>query len=85
MHMFRFGSCRGKHRLSRSGVAFRDRLCWSHLATAAFPGALQAQVLGINHQGANVTEKLRDVPLRLGDLLLLQGPVKISRACTRAA
>jgi di/tricarboxylate transporter len=33
-----------------------------------------AQVLGINHQGANVTEKLRDVPLRLGDLLLLQGP-----------
>jgi di/tricarboxylate transporter len=33
-----------------------------------------AQVLGINHQGANVTEKLRDVPLRLGDLVLLQGP-----------
>ncbi len=33
-----------------------------------------AQVLGINHQGANLTEKLRDVPLRLGDLLLLQGP-----------
>jgi di/tricarboxylate transporter len=33
-----------------------------------------AQVLGINHQGANVIEKLRDVPLRLGDLLLLQGP-----------
>jgi di/tricarboxylate transporter len=32
-----------------------------------------AQVLGINHQGANVIEKLRDVPLRLGDLILLQG------------
>jgi di/tricarboxylate transporter len=32
-----------------------------------------AQVLGINHQGANVIEKLRDVPLRLGDLVLLQG------------
>jgi di/tricarboxylate transporter len=32
-----------------------------------------AQVLGINHQGANVIEKLRDVPLQLGDLLLLQG------------
>jgi di/tricarboxylate transporter len=32
-----------------------------------------AQVLGINHQGANVIKKLRDVPLRLGDLVLLQG------------
>ena len=32
-----------------------------------------AQVLGINHQGTNVISKLRDVPLRLGDLVLLQG------------
>ncbi|HEY5706814.1 MAG TPA: SLC13 family permease [Terrimicrobiaceae bacterium] len=32
-----------------------------------------AQVLGINHQGTNVIQKLRDVPLRLGDLVLLQG------------
>ena len=32
-----------------------------------------AQVLGINHQGTNVIRKLRDVPLRLGDVILLQG------------
>ena len=32
-----------------------------------------AQVLGINHHGTNVIRKLRDVPLRLGDVLLLQG------------
>jgi di/tricarboxylate transporter len=32
-----------------------------------------AQVLGINHHGTNVINKLRDVPLRLGDMLLLQG------------
>jgi di/tricarboxylate transporter len=32
-----------------------------------------AQVLGINHHGTNVVRKLRDVPLRLGDVLLLQG------------
>jgi di/tricarboxylate transporter len=32
-----------------------------------------AQVLGINHQGTNVISKLRDVPLRLGDVILLQG------------
>jgi di/tricarboxylate transporter len=31
------------------------------------------QVLGINHHGTNVINKLRDVPLRLGDMLLLQG------------
>jgi di/tricarboxylate transporter len=31
------------------------------------------QVLGINHQGAKIIEKLGDVPLRLGDVLLLQG------------
>src|SRR4030095_17121665 len=32
-----------------------------------------AQVLGINHHGTNVVRQLRDVPLRLGDVLLLQG------------
>lgn len=31
------------------------------------------QALGINHQGAKIVEKLGDVPLRLGDVLLLQG------------
>jgi di/tricarboxylate transporter len=31
------------------------------------------QVLGINRQGTNVIEKLRDEPLRNGDLVLLQG------------
>ena len=39
-----------------------------------------AQVLGINHQGTNVIRKLRDVPLRLGDVLLLQGsPESLNR------
>ena len=39
-----------------------------------------AQVLGINHQGTNVIRKLRDVPLRLGDVLLLQGsPENLNR------
>jgi di/tricarboxylate transporter len=39
-----------------------------------------AQVLGINHHGTNVIRKLRDVPLRLGDVLLLQGsPESLNR------
>ena len=32
-----------------------------------------AQVLGINHQGTNVIDKLPDVSFRLGDLVLLEG------------
>jgi di/tricarboxylate transporter len=32
------------------------------------------QVLGLNHQGRNVGPKLSTIPLRLGDMLLLQGP-----------
>lgn len=32
------------------------------------------QVLGVNHQGKNVVEKISQVPLQLGDVLLLQGP-----------
>ena len=31
------------------------------------------QVLGINHHGQNVVEKIGQVPLKLGDVLLLQG------------
>ncbi|MCI0537132.1 MAG: SLC13 family permease [Verrucomicrobiales bacterium] len=31
------------------------------------------QVIGLNHRGVNVVEKLGDVPIRLGDVLLLQG------------
>ena len=31
------------------------------------------QVLGLNHQGKNVVEKISQVPLQLGDVLLLQG------------
>ena len=31
------------------------------------------QVLGLNHHGRNVVEKIGQVPLRLGDVLLLQG------------
>jgi di/tricarboxylate transporter len=39
-----------------------------------------AQVPGINHHGTNVIRKLRDVPLRLGDVLLLQGsPESLNR------
>lgn len=32
------------------------------------------QVLGVNHHGQNVVEKISQVPLQLGDVLLLQGP-----------
>lgn len=32
------------------------------------------QVLGVNHHGKNVVEKISQVPLQLGDVLLLQGP-----------
>lgn len=32
------------------------------------------QVLGVNHHGQNVVEKISQVPLKLGDVLLLQGP-----------
>ena len=32
------------------------------------------QVLGVNHHGHNVVEKISQVPLQLGDVLLLQGP-----------
>jgi di/tricarboxylate transporter len=32
------------------------------------------QVLGVNHHGKNVVEKISQVPLKLGDVLLLQGP-----------
>ncbi len=32
------------------------------------------QVLGVNHHGKNVVEKISHVPLKLGDVLLLQGP-----------
>ena len=31
------------------------------------------QVLGVNHHGQNVVEKISQVPLKLGDVLLLQG------------
>jgi di/tricarboxylate transporter len=31
------------------------------------------QVLGVNHQGENVVEKISQVPLQMGDVLLLQG------------
>ena len=38
------------------------------------------QVLGINHRGTNVVRKLSQVPLQLGDVLLLQGrPEEITR------
>jgi di/tricarboxylate transporter len=38
------------------------------------------QVLGINHRGRNVIQKLSRIPLQLGDLLLLQGrPEDIAR------
>jgi di/tricarboxylate transporter len=32
------------------------------------------QVLGVNHHGKNVIEKISQVPLQLGDVLLVQGP-----------
>ena len=32
------------------------------------------QVLGVNHHGKNVVDKISQVPLKLGDVLLLQGP-----------
>ena len=32
------------------------------------------QVLGVNHHGTNVVDKISQVPLKLGDVLLLQGP-----------
>src|SRR5439155_7968466 len=32
------------------------------------------QVLGVNHHGHNVVEKISQVPLQLGDVPLLQGP-----------
>ena len=57
-----------------------SRLLGRTLRRERFRESYGVQVLGINHQGTHVIRKLRDVPLRLGDVLLLQGaPENLTR------
>jgi di/tricarboxylate transporter len=43
------------------------------LKTTGFRDRYALQVLGLNHRGVNVVQKLSEVRIRLGDVLLLQG------------
>jgi di/tricarboxylate transporter len=57
-----------------------SRLIGRTLHRSRFRHRYGLQVLGINHRGRNVIQQLSQVPLRLGDVLLLQGrPEDIAR------
>jgi di/tricarboxylate transporter len=53
------------------------------LRSAEFKDRYDLQVLGINRGGAPLQEKLSQAPLRLGDVLLLQGTVKSMKELER--
>lgn len=55
-------------------VPWGSPLIGSSLKRSQFRERYGVQVLGINHRGINVVRKLSEVLIRLGDVLLLQGP-----------
>ena len=55
-------------------VAPNSRIDGLSLRTARFRERYGFTALAISHQGKMITQRLRDVPLQMGDALLMQGP-----------